>query len=98
MSDSKELWAVAKASVMSKHLRGRYINVNRMVRDMDAIDDASASNETKDATMSKLAGLVAKAIKSDASDDSADAPAPKTDNSIVEALNKINDRLDKLEK
>jgi len=83
MSDNKDELSVVRSAIISKAFSDRYLNVNRMLRDLGNVEDSYAKLDTKSSIGEQLNGLLNK-VGND---------SEKTNN----VLQKVMDRLDQLE-
>ena len=61
---SDKLLDVLKAAVISKACRGRFINVRRVLRDMEQIQDAELDSQAADeSSMDKLVSILGSSAK-----------------------------------
>ena len=83
MSDNKDELSVVRSAIISKAFSDRYLNVNRMLRDLGNVEDSYAKLDTKSSIGEQLNGLLNK-VGND---------SEKTNN----VLQKVMVRLDQLE-
>ena len=83
MSHENDELKIVRSAIISKAFGDRYLNVNRMLRDLSNVEDSYAKSDTKNDIGAKLAGLL----------DKVGSGAEETN----KVLTKVMDRLDELE-
>ena len=88
MNDGMSDGQILKHLILSKAARGKYISVNRTIRDLEACDDLEGREDGKGSDMKLLKAWANSKIKDD-------THTTNTLSAISDTLTKLNDRMDK---